>query len=328
MGLVCVLGVSLLFTAHCETVVAEPETYTYPRYLRAKKTVDARALNHSVWTEFLNALTEDSSSEIRILEVGGGVGATVQRIIKAVEGRSVDHLCYTFVDVNPENAKTARSLLRRWAEERGYAVSGRKTQVWTGGCVEISIQFVTADLFAFAGTYGGDAFDAIIAQAVLDLFSIPRVLQRLRPLLCASGLWYLPLHFDGVTAFDPPVDPALDAQIERLYHESMRQETREGTGRDGASCGRRLLTHLRTDGAILLEAGASDWVVFARESGYPHDEAYFLHHILHFVETELAGHPDLNLHAFTDWLDERRRQIENDDLIYVAHQLDVLARLV
>lgn len=304
--------------------MVEPETYNYPRYLRAKKTVDARALNHRVWTEFLDVLTDGSSSEIRILEVGGGVGATAERIIEAVEDRSVDVLDYTFVDVNPDNVKAAQSSLRRWAREKGYTVSGQESQRWTDGCIEISIQFVTADLFKYADSYDGDSHDAIVAQAVLDLYPIPKVFRRLRPLLHTRGLWYLPIHFDGVTAFEPPVDPALDARIERLYHESMRTDTGQETVRDGAHCGRRLLTHLRNANPTLLEAGASDWVVFSRKSGYPHDESYFLHHILHFVETELSGHPDLKPGAFAEWLDERRRQIENGDLIYVAHQLDVL----
>ncbi len=306
--------------------MAEPETYSYPRYLRAKKTVDARALNHRVWSEFLDALTDGPSSEIRILELGGGVGATAERIIKAVEDRPVDVLYYTFVDVNPDNVEVAQSSLRRWAGERGYKVSGQETQRWTDGCTEVSIQFLTADLFKYADSHDGDSHDAIVAQAVLDLFPISKVFDRLRPLLRTRGLWYLPIHFDGVTVFEPPMDPALDAQIERLYHESMGQDTDQETVRDVAHCGRRLLTHLRRENHTLLEAGASDWVVFARKSGYPHDESYFLHHILHFIEAELWGHSDLKLGAFAEWLDERRRQIENGDLIYVAHQLDVLAR--
>ncbi|MCB0115995.1 MAG: hypothetical protein KDD84_17970, partial [Caldilineaceae bacterium] len=54
------------------------------------------------------------------------------------------------------------------------------------------------------------------------------------------------------------------------------------------------------------------------------DEAYFLRHILHFVETTLSGHPELDATSFAQWLQTRRDQIERGELIYVAHQLDLL----
>lgn len=306
--------------------MTEPTTYSYPRYLEAKKTVDARALNRQVWSEFIERLAESDSSPVRVLELGGGVGATVERIVEALEPRSVEALDVTFVDIEPANVEAARAVLRAWAQERGYTVSGRQPQVWTGGPVEVSIQFVTADLFDVAAGHDGPPFDALVAQAVFDLLSIPDALRALDPLVGPGGLWYLPIHFDGVTAFEPPVDADLDARVERLYHESMGGAPEPDPRRSGAHCGRRLLTHLRDADATLLEAGAADWVVFPRDGGYPGDEAYFLHHILHFIETELTGHPELDPAAFEDWIATRRRQIEGGELVYIAHQLDVLAR--
>ena len=306
--------------------MTDPATYSYPRYLEAKKTVDARALNRRVWSRFVDELDASDASPVRILEVGGGVGATVERVVEALEPRSTDALEYTFVDIQSENVEAARTGLRTWAEGRGYSVSDGAPQVWTGGPVEVTVRFASADLFDVVDAYEGPPHDAVIAQAVLDLLSIPDALGALASLLAPEGLWYLPIHFDGVTALEPRVDPDLDARVERLFHESMADPSLEGE-RAGAHCGRRLLRHLHDSDATLLEAGSSDWVVVSGEDGgYPGDEAYFLHHILHFIETELTGHPELDAETFAEWVATRRRQVETGELIYIAHQLDTLAR--
>jgi hypothetical protein len=306
--------------------VSEPATYSYPRYLKAKRTVDARALNRRVWSRFVDELAARGSSPVRVLEVGGGVGATVERIVEALASRSVGALDYTFVDIEPENVEAARTGLRTWAEGRGYSVSEGAPQVWTGGPVEVTVRFAAADLFDVADAHEGPAHDVLVAQAVLDLMDISGALGALAPLLAPDALWYLPIHFDGVTALEPRVDSGLDARVERLFHESMAGPAPAGE-RSGAHCGRRLLRHLHDSEAALLEAGSSDWVVVPQEGGgYPGDEAYFLHHILHFIETELTGHPELDAGAFADWVATRRRQVETGRLIYIAHQLDALAR--
>jgi len=302
--------------------VTEPDTYSYPRYLDAKTTVDGRALSRRVWSQFVERLSE-RSSPIAILEVGGGVGATVQRIVEALEETPPDRLHYTFVDLEPENVDAAQNRLRAWADRRGYTVSGHDRQTWTDGPVEVSLHFRTADLFDVASAQEHGPFDAVVAQAVLDLLDVPAALHALRPLSRTGGLWYLPVHFDGVTAFEPRVDSALDDRIERLYHESMSVPDDDTAGRH---CGRRLLTQLPDAGLPLLGAGSSDWIVRTHEGEYPGDEAYFLHHILHFVEAELSGHPKLEASVFSDWLQTRHRQIDAGELIYIAHQLDVLAR--
>jgi len=91
--------------------------------------------------------------------------------------------------------------------------------------------------------------------------------------------------------------------------------------------GRHLFQHLRTAGAELLAAGSSDWVVYPGPNGYPADEAYFLHFIINTMRTALAGHPDLIPEQLTGWIDRRHAQIENEELVYIAHQLDFLGRV-
>ncbi len=307
--------------------MSEPDAYSYPQYLSAKKAIDDRSLNQRVWTCFLEDLLSRGSS-LRILEVGGGVGATVQRLVAALETRNAEALHYTFVERAPNNVNTAISALQTWATERGYQVTSvqngnEQEQHWSNGPLEATLRFVTADLYDINER---SSYDAVVAQALFDLLDIPRALQVLRPSLQAGGLWYLPIHFDGVTAFEPPTDPSLDARVERLYHESMQEGGGQGEI-EGAHSGRRLLGHLQNVGASLLEVGGSDWCVFPGPSGYSSDEAYFLHHILHFIEEELTGHPDLEESNFSKWINTRRHHIETEQLIYIAHQLDLLARM-
>jgi len=312
--------------------VPVPETYSYPRYLRAKETVDDRALNQHVEDHFYDQLTARTHEPLRLLEIGAGVGATAKRIVHGLSKRNVRALNYSLIDVTPENVDVARNDLLEWGRDHGYDVWGTKEKiVFSGQQLDVSFDVHTGDFFEFARDYEGEPYDAVIAQAVLDIVDPASALNVLRPLLKERGFWYLPIHFDGITVFEPPIDTELDVRIERLYHESMTGGNAEETSsaedsRGGAVTGRRLLSALHSDDAHLVAAGSSDWVVFAADGTYTGDEAYFLHHILHFIEMELQEHPDLDATAFANWLQERRRQIESGELIYLAHQLDILAQ--
>jgi hypothetical protein len=67
--------------------------------------------------------------------------------------------------------------------------------------------------------------------------------------------------------------------------------------------------------------------VYPVNGAYPADEAYFLKFILHFFEESLGNHPELDPVVFADWLEKRRQQVELGELVYIAHQIDFLARI-
>jgi len=69
-------------------------------------------------------------------------------------------------------------------------------------------------------------------------------------------------------------------------------------------------------------------VVCAGANGYPADEAYFLHFIIHTMHTALSGHPDLDAGRFAAWIAQRHAQVEQGTLVYIAHQLDLLGRVL
>jgi hypothetical protein len=156
---------------------------------------------------------------------------------------------------------------------------------------------------------------------------MPTTLPALCSLVRPGGLLYFPITFDGDTVFQPEGDTEFDRAIEALYHQTMDQRVRDGKPAGDSRAGRRLFAHLQTAGVDVLAAGSSDWVVFAGANGYPADEAYFLHDIIHTIGTALAGHPSLDAKRLRTWEAQRHTQIEQCALVYIAHQLDVLGRM-
>ncbi len=290
--------------------------YSFPRYLLAKQTVDDRALNRNV----LDALRLSLPVRpVRVVEVGAGMGNMLARLL------SWDVLAcgeYVHVDAMPENIEFAETWLPKWAAEVGLCVErlGERQLRLYDDIRDLRVTLEQADVMEYAAQSPQRA-DLLIAHAFLDLLPMPESLPKLLSL--TNDLAWLTINFDGVTTFEPLIDPALDAKIERLYHQTMDARTTGGDSRSG----RHLFAHLRQAGAEVLAAGPSDWVVYAQNGQYPAEEAYFLHYILHFFEESLARSADLRPQELATWLQERRAQIERAELVYIAHQMDFLARV-
>lgn len=282
--------------------------FSFTHYLAAKKSVDDRALNRLVWQRLAEAVTiRQSEARLRVLEIGAGIGAMGERV---VEWGLLSAGEYTAIDNEAENVAGIRERLG--AGQGGLALIAE-----------------VADAFAFAARpEQAQRYDLLIAHAVLDLFDVPRALPRLLQPLKAGGLCYFTINFDGATIFEPTIDSALDGLIEALYHRSMDERITDGQPSGDSRTGRHLFHLLPACGVEILAAGSSDWAVYPLNGRYPHDEAYFLHCILHFVESTLTGHPELDGAAFARWVAERRRQIEAGELVYIAHQMDFVGRFV
>ena len=153
-------------------------------------------------------------------------------------------------------------------------------------------------------------FDLVIAHALLDIVPLDDAVGQLAALTRRGGLLYLPINYDGETIFEPAHED--DASILEGYHRAMDE-----TG--DSQTGRKLLGALERAKLVVLELGSSDWIVRAVDGAYPHDEKFFLEQILGMFERtvgESAG----------EWVAERRAQIERGELLFIAHQLDYLAR--
>jgi hypothetical protein len=289
--------------------------YSFPHYLLSKQSVDDRALNKDVLSTLkLNLPLQP----FRIIEVGAGIGTMLRRLIRWDVIRKAE---YVLVDEIAENIKYASAWIPQFAAEAGLDMerAGQNQLRIFDRTRDVQIRLERADVFDFVQKNQEPA-DLLIAHAFLDLLPMPESLPRLFSL--TKSLAWLTINFDGVTSLEPTVDVALDEKIERLYHQTM--DTRP-TGGDSKS-GRHLFGHLKSVGAEILAAGASDWVAHAVNGKYLEDEEYFLYFILHFFEESLTGRAELDANVFADWLTKRRAQIKHGELVYIAHQMDFLVR--
>lgn len=310
--------------------------YSFTRYLAAKKSVDDRALNRTIWGNLSRRLA-GSPASLQVLEIGAGAGAMFERMLDWGLFHQAD---YTGIDLQPENITAALDRLPGWAQQRGYHVARSAASTTTRARLRlakgkqlVSASFEAIDLFGFIDRERSRrAWDLLVAHAFLDLLDLPSSLAPIFSLLRPAGLFYFTINFDGLTLLEPLIDPAFDELVVSLYHRTMDERlvasqagVELATSGDSRT-GRHLFQQIRAAGGEILEAGASDWVVFPRRGAYLADEAYFLHHILYFFEQSLSGNPELEPERFQSWLAARHAQVERGELIYIAHQLDFLGQ--
>jgi SAM-dependent methyltransferase len=270
----------------------DPTMSSFRRYLEAKRTVDDRALNGRIWARLRHEL-EALRAELEVVDVGAGIGIGAERMLEQGFFEGFGSIRYTAVDPNEELLADAANRL-----------SGADFQLET----------VTSSLHQLAlKDENHGRFDLVIAHALLDILELVPSLRSLLRLTRPGGLLYLPITFDGESFFEPA--DRSDETILRHYHATM-------DGRGDSRAGRKTFHVLRALGAEILDVGSSDWVVLPRNGAYPDDEAFFLRFIVDTVERAVQERAQ-DVHR---WASIRRRQIERAELIYIAHQLDYLAR--
>lgn len=284
---------------------------SFQRYLAAKVTVDNRALNQAVWKALHDQLSLIEAESLCVLEIGAGIGTMIDRMMawQLIDKLPHQTVNYTAIDEQEENIAVARDRLSALPPH-------------------LQLRLERADVFEFATrTEEMDRYNLLIAHAFLDLVDIPNTLRMLRRLLKVDGLLYLTLNFDGITSFQPEIDPPFDAEIEVLYHRTMDERITNGNPSGDSHSGRHLFNNLREASIDILAAGSSDWIVFGGKAGYPADEAYFLHFIINTMYGALKDHPNLDPARFEAWIETRHQQIDAGELTYIAHQIDFLGSL-
>ena len=291
----------------------EPQAYDYVLYLAAKAAIDDRSLNPRVIEALRRNLRPVSGGRpLSVIELGAGIGSTFRRLHQA---GIVTSGVYMIVDLDQRSLDEA---VRVAEAEIGHV---------NRDVLHVDVRASDAIAYLREDAAASQQADLIIAQALVDLLNVPRLVEAVSERLRPGGLLYAPITFDGDTIFEPVIEPELDARIIAAYHRTMdARRTPDGLPTGGSAAGRAMLTELRLTGMEIIEAAASDWVVFPRAGGYSEDESYFLHHIINTVWEALRDNSELSGGGLAAWITERHAQIERGELIYIAHQLDALAR--
>ena len=288
-----------------------PESYNTVRYLKAKAAVDDNALNGRVYDALAQGINGMGGTPLRVIELGAGVGSTFKRLFERGLLSSGE---YVMVDLDSESLAEAERAV-------GETVGS--------GIVAPSVDYIAQDAVVYLREQAeaGRLADVIIGQALADLVNVPEFLEATASALRPGGLLYLPITFDGETVFEPTNNTLLNARVVDSYHRTMDdRRTPNGLATGGSQAGRAVLGEIPQAGLEIASVGSSGWVVYPQEGGYPEDVAYFLHHIINFVWEALSERSIVFSAGLEEWVADRHRQIEIGELIYIAHQLDVLAR--
>jgi hypothetical protein len=295
--------------------------YSHHRFLAAKKTVDDRALNKTVAGRLRAELAVESARP-RVLELGGGLGTMVARLVEWSLVRNAD---YHLLERDDELLAVARAWLTTWAASRGYAVEPTADALrFRGDGIDVNVTFVRVGLDEYLAGGGGAQADLLVANAFLNLVDVPTALRAMLRLVAPARLFWFPVNYDGDTIFEPQHPD--DVLFMKIYHRSMDQRVDRGRPAGDSRTGRHLFRHLLDAGATLLAAGGSDWVVHATGGHYEADEEYFLHHIVRTIDEELDRHPEIDPRSLARWVELRHAQARRGELVYVAHQLDFMGR--
>lgn len=285
----------------------DASTAAFHAFLRAKQSVDDRALHQGVYGALLEWLALPRQRPLEVLEIGCGIGTMVQRLARwGTWKHASTPIRYTALDRDPANI----ALLPTLHTDQVHLIP------------------VADDVYEFAedASARGQRYDLVIAHAVLDLLHMPRALSMLRGLIEPNGAGWITLNFDGATILEPPIEPHFDDLIEARYHATMDARVSDGAPSGESRTGRRLFAALPAAGFTIDAAGPSDWVVRPVNGGYPDAEQRFVHSILETMRGALANDSAIDPSRFAQWLDQRHAQLAGGSLTYLAKQYDFFVR--
>ncbi|MCF7801506.1 MAG: class I SAM-dependent methyltransferase [Candidatus Marinimicrobia bacterium] len=286
--------------------------FDYTRYLAIKKGIDDTSLNPEVWKQLTLFLEKSQTGEPpRILEIGGGIGTMIQRLLEA---DLLKNAMYTAIEVEPDFKTAAAEELDRWCARHARTFSSNQ-EMWRveSDAGDVRIKWQTGDILQMVDDIPPATYDLIIGHAVVDLLPVPLVLPRILARLKPGAAFYFSLNYAGETRFRP--SHPRDGEILRAYHHDMDWRFPELTWQ-ASRTGLHLGEWLEAAGHAVVVNGSSDWSLGSANTA---DEAkrYFIANILDTIEQALVG-----LQGVSDWVNERRSQLAAGELHYFAANQD------
>ena len=291
------------------------DTSELEEYFEAKAFVDENSLHEPTKSLFL-ALAERANG--RILDLGCGSGKMLQRLLKWGIPQST---VYVGVDSDPRVLEPFERTFKALFGQVQTNANDNRVEITAPGGIRILLYTQGAEDFLREQ----DQFEVITSCSFFDLVDVYSVLPLVYEKLRRGGWVYSVCNFAGETYFEPVISSELDEKVIRLYHDSMRQRNLALGIPGGEYCsGRKLAPVWQRCGGEVVSFGPSDWVICPRQGKYREEEHHLLQSILNFVAQALRGYSELTPEEIDFWIRERKRQLEDGRLIFVARNLDFL----
>jgi SAM-dependent methyltransferase len=285
------------------------------RYFEAKAFVDEKSLHEPTKSLFLAVAGRLKG---KVLDLGCGSGKMLQRLL---EWGIPESTIYVGVDSDPGVVEPFQHTFNAFLGQVQTNAKENRIEITARQGIRIVLHTQRAEDYLSEQ----EQFEVITSCSFFDLVNVYSVLPLVYEKLTGGGCGYFVCNFAGETYFEPVISSELDERVVRLYHDSMRRRNLTLGIPDGEYCsGRKLAPIWQRCGGEVISLGSSDWVLYPRHGEYPREERHLLQFILNLVTQALRGYSELAPEEIDFWIGERKRQLDDGQLIFVAHNLDFL----
>ncbi len=272
-------------------------------YLKVKQLIDQRSYNKKI---FNNAFSELPKNPI-ILDTGFGLGSLLIRCLK--ENKLKNKTKYIALDKDKELLiKSKNQIIESLNEEIKINQKKQINKFWIKKPQKkINLELKNQELLTYLKKTD-KKFDMIIGNSFIDLIDLDEIIKLSKQKLKQNGIFYQSLVYDGYTGFYPKSQN--DEYILRTYNDSMKEN---------GDIGKKLLLKLSLGEKFKeTQYGCSDWIISPPLENW---EKTFVKHILNMINKEVIKQD------ITQWIREKINQLNNEELVFISHQIDVLTRL-
>jgi hypothetical protein len=292
------------------------ETFNYPDYLSAKKSVDDKSLNQAVWSKLINSIKaqQNKSGPMHILEIGAGIGTMIERFLEA---DLLTDCHYTAIEMESPFREVAFNRLKNWAILNNFSFDEINKEKITLTCdgKNLELNWVITDVLNYHEMANKNTHDLLIGHAIIDLLPVPQCMPTLLDYLKPGATFYFSLNFSGTTQFIPA--HPFDEKISAAYHQDMDNRFPQLKWQPSQT-GVMLGNWLTTQGHTIIEQGLSDWNLPLSDLE-PDTNRLFINNILDTIENALKNLPGLE-----EWLKTRRTQLKTRELQLLVTNQDYL----